>query len=241
MAGPGGGLPRGGGWRWVTGGRTGSSSRRVWSTRAIGLDVASAWSGPGWIEEAVCCTPVELWAVPLDALAIASRSDPQLIHAMGSVMSAQVRWLTECKRDITTKDVNSRVAHWLLSQAPAGTTGPGGGHAHRAEALDRPPAGHHRRIDVTLAAPHGARGPDRHARLRTGLARRARTAGAGTLPAGGPRRRSLRWRWMAAFGHLVRPLAAKGSAASTPTSWTASAHLKYSLLQRRSNTRPGMT
>ena len=88
------------------------------------FDVASAWSGPGWIEEAVCCTPVELWAVPLDALAIASRSDPQLIHAMGSVMSAQVRWLTECKRDITTKDVNSRVAHWLLSQAPAGTTGP---------------------------------------------------------------------------------------------------------------------
>ncbi len=49
--------------------------------------------------------------MPLDALAIASRSDPLLIRSMGSAMSAQVRWLTECQRDIPTKDVNSRVAH----------------------------------------------------------------------------------------------------------------------------------
>jgi CRP-like cAMP-binding protein len=119
-------------WWWLAEGRLAmgdwGTNGHLIETRVVSagqwFDVASAWSGSGWIEEAVCCTPVELWALPLDAMAIASRSDAQLIHAMGAVVSAQVRWLTECKRDITTKDVCSRVAQWLLSQAPAGASGP---------------------------------------------------------------------------------------------------------------------
>lgn len=83
------------------------------------LDVASAWSGRGWLEAVVCRTPATLWALPLQALTAHCADDPALLHAMGRVMADRVRQLTEGCQELVTKDVTARLASWLLRQLPA--------------------------------------------------------------------------------------------------------------------------
>lgn len=83
------------------------------------LDVASAWTGGGWIESAQCTGAATLWALPLDTLMALCREDAALLHAMGSVMAQQLQRLTEGRHELATKDVTARVASWLLRQLPA--------------------------------------------------------------------------------------------------------------------------
>lgn len=80
------------------------------------FDLASAWLGSEWIENAICAEPVVLGAVPLDTLLECAREDDQLLLGIGEAMAERVRQLTEGRHELATRDVLSRLALWLLRQ-----------------------------------------------------------------------------------------------------------------------------
>lgn len=84
------------------------------------LDVAGALSGHGgWLEQAVCHTPVELLALPLAALYEACAADPAFAQAFAGVLAQRVRSLTDTLQELTGADVPVRFARWLLRQLAA--------------------------------------------------------------------------------------------------------------------------
>lgn len=89
------------------------------------LDVAGALSQPAaWVDAAQCRTPVELLALPVRTLFQACAEDPELMRAVGTLLSGRVRSLSDTLHDVVTADVPARLARWLLRRL--GTDRPGG-------------------------------------------------------------------------------------------------------------------
>lgn len=115
-------------WWLLRSGRIGLGPRtaagQVAEQRWIGpgewLDVAGALSGHGgWLEHAVCHTPVELLAIPLPALYEACAADPAFAQAFAGVLSQRVRSLNDSLLELAGADVPVRFARWLLRQLAA--------------------------------------------------------------------------------------------------------------------------
>ncbi len=97
--------------------------------RSIGpgewLDVAGSLSRPaGWIQAAVCHSPVELLALPLSGMYEACALDPAFAQAWGGVLAQRVRQLSETVQDMATADVPVRLARWLLRRVDPQAEGP---------------------------------------------------------------------------------------------------------------------
>lgn len=103
--------PRGGG---------GMVLEQRWIGPGEWLDVAGALSGHGgWLEHAVCHTPVELLAVPLAALYEACAADSAFAQAFAGVLAQRVRGLNDTLQELAGADVPVRFARWLLRQLAA--------------------------------------------------------------------------------------------------------------------------
>ncbi|MFO1339403.1 MAG: Crp/Fnr family transcriptional regulator [Burkholderiaceae bacterium] len=101
-----------------------SASGQFVEKRCIGpgewLETAGAMSSPGtWLEQAWCHTPVELLAVPVQALGEACTMEPAFPAAFGTVLAQRVRELNDSLHDLVSADVTGRLARWLLRQVPA--------------------------------------------------------------------------------------------------------------------------
>lgn len=104
----------------------GAVTEQRWIGPGEWLDVAGALSGHGgWLEHAVCHTPVELLAVPLSALYEACAADPGFAQAFAGVLAQRVRSLNDTLQELAGADVPVRFARWLLRQLAAqGEDGP---------------------------------------------------------------------------------------------------------------------
>ena len=107
-------------------GAEGAVTEQRWIGPGEWLDVAGALSGHGgWLEHAVCHTPVELLAVPLSALYEACAADPGFAQAFAGVLAQRVRSLNDTLQELAGADVPVRFARWLLRQLAAqGEDGP---------------------------------------------------------------------------------------------------------------------
>lgn len=66
------------------------------------LDSAGALSGHGsWVDQAVCRTPVQLLAIPVEALFEACAEDTTLARAIATVLAQRVRLLGERLHELT--------------------------------------------------------------------------------------------------------------------------------------------
>ncbi|MBX3603629.1 MAG: Crp/Fnr family transcriptional regulator [Piscinibacter sp.] len=98
----------------------GSVAELRWIGTGEWLDVAGALSGHGgWLEHAVCHTPVELLAVPLGALYDACAAHPAFAQAFAGVLAQRVRSLNDTLHELAGADVPVRFARWLLRQLAA--------------------------------------------------------------------------------------------------------------------------
>ena len=100
--------------------RDGGVAEQRWIGPGDWLDVAGALSGQGgWLEHAVCHTPVELLGVPLAALYDACAADAEFARAFAGVLAQCVRSLNDTLQELAGADVPVRFARWLLRQLAA--------------------------------------------------------------------------------------------------------------------------
>lgn len=89
------------------------------------LDVASAWLGGSFFEEAVAATEAIVYELPLDEVQALCDERPSLARLLIQTLALRIRQTTDTARDLAVKDVPSRLASWLLdhmSPEPAGGT-----------------------------------------------------------------------------------------------------------------------
>jgi CRP-like cAMP-binding protein len=83
------------------------------------LDVASAWLGGPFFEEAIAATEATVYELPLDEVQALCDERPALARLLIQVMAERVRQTTDTARELAVKDVPSRLAGWLLDHMPA--------------------------------------------------------------------------------------------------------------------------
>lgn len=81
------------------------------------LDVASAWLGGPYLEDAWTQSEVLLWSFRLDSVRACSVEHPSLAEGLVTVLAARVRDLTEGTLGLMQKDAEARCATWLLQHA----------------------------------------------------------------------------------------------------------------------------
>ena len=78
------------------------------------LDVASAWLGGPFFEEAIAATEAVVYELPLDEVQALCDERPALARLLIEAMARRVRQTTDTARELAVKDVPSRLAGWLL-------------------------------------------------------------------------------------------------------------------------------
>ncbi|GIX23417.1 MAG: hypothetical protein KatS3mg122_0648 [Caldimonas sp.] len=81
------------------------------------LDVASAWLGGCYLEDALTQGQALLWSFDLQAVRECCVSHPSLADGLLRVLARRVRCLTEGHLDLILKDAEARCATWLLEHA----------------------------------------------------------------------------------------------------------------------------
>ncbi len=96
-------------------------------TRSVGrgqwLDVASAWMGGDYVESAKASTPVLACEFPLDEVRALCSARPQLAVLFIEVMAARIKQSTDAAHSLAVRDVQSRLAGWLLDHLRRGGAG----------------------------------------------------------------------------------------------------------------------
>ncbi len=88
------------------------------------IDPASAWTGGAYAETAIALTPVVAHEFPADAVAALCHSHPALTRILLASVARRASGAVLDKQALLTKDVQARLAAWLLQQLELSGGGP---------------------------------------------------------------------------------------------------------------------